>query len=217
MKDAPAMKTFLLCLIALSACGSAKDRSDVDLPANAARTDTASPRPSEDTRRTPVAVSKSLPTKYVKALSCDFDQNPIAAVQTYHKTAAGRAERSHDVTLLKSLGFTREGRDGDLESVGGKIPAPSGLNVLGLPVQSLELNGMIGDANAMYVTVFDDRVTVNEVVKVARLQMDLQAYKKYKIRHYGREIAGTPSTQLYLDDRGTGNAKLVCQIRGTPD
>lgn len=211
------MKTFLLCFIALTACGSAKDRSDVDLPANAASIDTASPRPSEDTRRTLVAVSKSLPAKYVKALSCDFDQNPIAAVQAYHKTAAGRVERAHDVTLLKSLGFTREGRDGDLESVGGKIAAPSGLTVLGLPVRSVELNGMIGDANAMYVTVFDDGVTVDEVVKAARLQMDLQSYRKYKIRHYGRDVASTPSTQLYLDDRGGGNAKLVCQIKGTPD
>lgn len=211
------MKTFLLCLIALTACGSAKDRSDVDLPANAASTDTASPRPSEDTRRTPVAVSKSLPAKYVRALSCNFDQNPIAAVQTYHVTAGGRSERAHDVTLLKSLGFTREGRDGGLESVGGKIAAPSGLTVLGLPVRSLELNGMIGDANAMYVTVFDDRVTVDEVVKAARLQMDLQSYRKYKIRHFGREVVSAPSTQLYLDDRGGGNAKLVCQVKGTPD
>ncbi|SFO46375.1 hypothetical protein SAMN05428984_4404 [Sphingomonas sp. OK281] len=211
------MKTFLLCLIALTACGSTDDRSDVDLPNNAVRPDAASPRPSDDTLQTSGTASSSLPAKYVKALSCNFDQNPIAAVQTYHTTAAGRAERAHDVTLLKALGFTREARDGDLMSVGGKIPAPSGLNVLGLPVRSLELNGMIGDANAMYVTVFDDGVTVDDVVKAARLKMDLQSYRKYKIRHYGREVASAPTTQLYLDDRGGGNAKLVCQIKGTPD
>jgi hypothetical protein len=81
----------------------------------------------------------------------------------------------------------------------------------------LELNGMIGDANAMYVTVFDDGVTVDDVVKAARLKMDLQSYRKYKIRHSGREVASAPTTQLYLDDRGGGNAKLVCQIKGTPD
>ncbi|WP_133030455.1 hypothetical protein [Sphingomonas sp. PP-CE-1G-424] len=217
MKDAPAMKAFLLCLIALTACGSTKDRSDVDLPTNAASPDAASSQPGKDTIRTSAVASKNLPAKYVKALSCDFDEKLTTAVQTYHKTEAGRAERARDVTLLKSLGFTREGRDGDLESVGGKIAAPSGLTVLGLPVRSVELNGMIGDANAMYVTVFDNGVTVNQAVNAARLQIDFQSYKKYKIRHYSRGLASNPYAQLYLDDRGGGNATLVCQIKGTPD
>lgn len=210
------MKVFLVCMIALTACGSCVDRSDGDL-ANAARPDATSPRPREGTIRTSAAASKNLPAKYVKALSCEFDENPIAAVQTYHRTAAGRAERARDVTLLKSLGFTREGRDGDLESVGGQIRAPASLTVLGLPVRSVEINGMIGDTNAMYVTVFDNGVTVDQAVKVARLQMDLQSYRKYKIRHYSRGVASNPHAELYLDDGGGGTAKLVCQIKGTPD
>ncbi|WP_146168641.1 hypothetical protein [Sphingomonas sp. PP-CE-3G-477] len=217
MKDTPAMKVFLLCTIALTACGSTKDRPDVDLPTKAASPDAASSRPGKDTIRALAVASKNLPTKYVKALSCDFDEKPTSAVQSYHKTAAGRAERARDVTLLKSLGFTREGRDGDLESVGGKITAPSGLTVLGLPTESAELNGMIGDANAMYVTVFGNGVTVKQVVKAARLQADFESYKKYKIRHYSKRVAGNPSTQLYLDDRGGDNVTLVCQINGTPD
>lgn len=210
------MKVFLLCMIALTACGSSADRSDGDLT-NAASRDAPSPRPGKGTIRPSMAASKNLPARYVKALSCDFDENPIAAVQTYYRTAAGRAERARDVTLLKSLGFTREGRDGDLESVGGKIRAPAGLTVLGLPVRSVELNGMIGDANAMYVTVFDNGVTVDQTVKAARLQMDPESYRKYRIRHYSRRVAGNPYTELYLDDRGGGTATLVCQIKGTPD
>ena len=210
------MKVFLLCMIALTACGSSADRSDGDLT-NAASRDAPSPRPGKGTIRPSMAASKNLPARYVKALSCDFDENPIAAVQTYHSTAAGRAERARDVTLLKSLGFTREGRDGDLESVGGEIRAPAGLTVLGLPVRSVELNGMIGDANAMYVTVFDNGVTVDQTVKAARLQMDPESYRKYRIRHYSRRVAGNPYTELYLDDRGGGTATLVCQIKGTPD
>ena len=210
------MKVFLLFMIALTARGSSADQSDGDLT-NAASRDATSRRPSEGTIRTSTAANQNLPAKYVKALSCDFDENPTAAAQTYPRTATGRAERARDVTLLKSLGFTREARDGYLESVGGKIPAPAGLTVLGLPVRSVELNGMIGDANAMYVTVFDNGVTVDQTVKAARLQMDLQSYRKYKIRHYSRRVASNPYTELYLDDRGGGTATLVCQINGTPD
>ena len=211
------MNVCLLCMIALTACGSTTDQSNVDLSANAESPEAASTRLSEATVRTSAVASKSLQAKYVKALSCDFDENPVAAVRTYHEAAAGRAERAHDVTLLKSLGFTREGRDGDLATVGGKIPAPPGLTVLGLPVRSVELNGMIGDANAMYVTAFQNGVTVSQVVKAARLQMDAQSYRKYQIRHYSRTIGNTPTTELYLDDRGGDTATLVCQIKGTPD
>lgn len=110
-------------MIALTACGYPRNRSDRDLT-NAVSTDATSPRPSEGRVRTSTAAGKNLPAKYMKALSCDFDENPVVAVQTYHRTAAGRTERAHDVTLLKSLGFTREGRDDDLESVGARSGHP---------------------------------------------------------------------------------------------
>ncbi|KQO12921.1 hypothetical protein [Sphingomonas sp. Leaf242] len=58
---------------------------------------------------------------------------------------------------------------------------------------------MIGDANAPYVTVFDDGVTVQQVVTAALLQMDFQFYKKEKIRHYSRGVSSAPSTQLVLN------------------
>ncbi|KQO12920.1 hypothetical protein [Sphingomonas sp. Leaf242] len=120
MKDAPAIKAFLLSMIVPTAFGSNKDRSDVDLPTNAASPNEKSSQPGKDTIRTSAVDSKNLPAKYLKAVSCDFDERLTAVVQAYYKTEAGRAERARDVTLLKSLGFTREGRDGDPESVGGQ-------------------------------------------------------------------------------------------------
>ncbi len=53
--------------------------------------------------------SKNLPAKDIKALSCDFDEKPTAAVQNYRHTAVGRDERGREVTLLKSLGFRGKG------------------------------------------------------------------------------------------------------------
>jgi hypothetical protein len=141
-------------MIGWNACGSTKEQSNIDLPTNVASPDAASSGLDGDSIGTSAVASKILPAKYVKALSCDFDKKPAAAVQTYHQTTAGRAERERQVTLLKSLGFMREGRDPDLKSVCGKIALPAGLKVHGLPVQSVELNGMIGDANAMYITGF---------------------------------------------------------------
>ncbi|RZI60649.1 MAG: hypothetical protein EOP94_01365 [Zymomonas sp.] len=217
MKDAPAMKVLLLSIIMVTACSSTEGRSNVDFPANATSLDATGPRPIREAIPPSAKNSRGLPAKYLKALSCDFDEKPIAAVQTYYHTAAGRAERARDVPLLKSLGFTREGRDGDLESVGGKIAPTSGLTVLGLSVRSVELNGMIGDGNAMYVTVFDDGVTVDQVVKAARLRIDLQLYKKYKIRHYSRGVASSPSQQLYLDDQRGGAYAVWGRVAGGRD
>ncbi len=95
--------------------------------------------------------------------------------------------------------------------------APPGLTVLGLPVRFLELNGMIGDANSMFVTTFAKGVTVGQVVRAARLDLDQKSYKQYKLRHYSRHISNEPVTDLSLDDRGGGNAMLICQVQGTPD
>ena len=164
-----------------------------------------------------VTIGDHIPEKYIKAFTCDFEENPAVAAERYHKTTAGRAERAVDLTLLQSLGFKREGRDGDLESVGGQISAPSGLTIFGLPVRFLEISGMIGDVNSMYVTTFDKSVTVSQVVKAASLQLDRKSYDRYRMRHYDRRVGNLPYVNLYLDDRGSGNASLVCQIQSTPD
>jgi hypothetical protein len=159
----------------------------------------------------------TLPEKYLKALACVFDENPLAVYRRTHETPAGRAERAEDLKALRSLGFAREGRDGDLESVGGEIAAPPGMTLLGLPVRRIELNGMIGDVNAMYVTRFDAGVTVDQVVKAARLEMDRASYDRYKLREYSRLIGNNPYTDLSLNDRGGSGVELVCHVQGTPD
>ena len=217
MMDLLGIKTFLPCMIVLAAC-SAEDNQIGEASANtAAGVNAAGPQQHAGAAKAPTGTIKALPAKYIKALTCDFDENPIAAATRYHATPAGRAERADDLTMLRSLGFAREARDGDLESVGGKIAAPSGLTILSLPVGFVEINGMIGDANAMYVTTFDKGVTVDQVVKAARLEMDRASYNKYKIRHYSRRVGSNPYTEIYLDDRGGGNAVLVCQVQSTPD
>ena len=164
-----------------------------------------------------VGAAQAIPEKYMKAFTCNFDENPIAAAERRYGTPAGRAERAGDLTSLRLLGFEREGRNGDLESVGGKIAAPPGLTILGLPVRFLEINGMVGDANSMFVTTFDKGVAVDQVVKAARLEMDRDAYNKYKMHHYSRRVGSNPYINVYLDDRGGGNALLVCQVQSTPD
>lgn len=113
---------------------------------------------------TGVGAAQAIPEKYIKAFTCNFDENPIAAAERHRGTPAGRAERAGDLTLLRSLGFERESRSFGLESVGGKIAAPPGLTILGLPVRFLEINGMVGDANSMFVTTFDKGVAVDQVV-----------------------------------------------------
>jgi len=163
-----------------------------------------------------LTVSEHLPEKYVRAFSCSFDENPIAAAERHRGTTAGRAERADDLRSLRSLGFGREGRDGDLESVGGRIAAPSGLTILGLPVRFLEINGMIGDVNSMYVTTFGNGVTVDQVVRAARLELDRRTYDRYGIRHYSRRIGRDPYIDLSLNDRGGGDILLVCRVQSTP-
>ena len=158
-----------------------------------------------------------LPGRYVNAFTCIFDENPIAAARRQRGTLEGAAERAGDLTLLRSLGFDRESRSGGLESVGGRIMAPPGLTILGLPVRFLEINGMIGDPNSMYVTTFDDGVTVDQVVKAARLDMDRDLNRKYGLRHYRRRVGSDPSINVFLDDRGGSHARLVCHVRSTPD
>ncbi|MFV0625503.1 hypothetical protein ACBY01_16025 [Sphingomonas sp. ac-8] len=202
-------------MIALTACGSADDRSGKNRAAA-----TADESESQQNKVRPEASSRSvgsLPDKYVKAFACVFDQNPMAAFEKYHRTPAGRAERASDLTTLRSLGFDKRGSDGDLPSLGGKIAAPSGLTIFGLPVRSLELNGMIGDANAMYVTTFARGITVAQIVGAARLEMDHASYRRYRIRHYSRRVGDSPPIDVYLDDRGGSDAKLVCQVQSTPD
>jgi hypothetical protein len=217
MMNSLVVKIFLPCMIALTACSAVDNQSRQKPATNLEVVNTADVNTNKESAKRPADTIKDLPGKYIKAFTCDFDENPITAARRYHGTPAGRAERAHDLTLLKSLGFEREGRDGDLESVGGKIAAPPGLTILGLPVRFLEINGMIGDANSMYATTFDRGVTVDQVVQAARLEMDRESYDKYKIRHYSKRVGGNPYTDVYLDDRGSGNALLVCQVQSTPD
>lgn len=211
------MNVSMLWVIALTACGSA----DVQSRGNSATAVGVMKTADLQQRRVAAGSSsetvKSLPTNYVRAFACDFDENAIVAWERYHKTPAGRAKRTGDLKPLRSLGFDRDAHDGDLESLGGKITAPPGLTILGLPVRFLGLNGMIGDANSMYVTTFAKGVAVSQVVRAARLEMDQKRYNRYKIRHYSRRIGSNPYTELSLDDEGGGNAELICQVQSTPD
>jgi hypothetical protein len=153
------MKILLPFFIALTACNFRENYS-ADKPATDSVHNSLTER---QTKRQgagrPPESGRTLPAKYIKAFMCEFDENPLAAANRFHRTRGARAERAADLTSLRSLGFKRESRDGDLESVGGKIAAPPGLTILGLPVRSLGINGMIGDTNALYATTFADGVT----------------------------------------------------------
>ena len=211
------MKILLPCLIALAACNFGENYSG-DKPApDTVHTSMAERQTTREEAGRRTESGRTLPAKYIKAFMCEFEENPVAAANRIHMTPGGRAERAGDLALLRSLGFKRESRDGDLESVGGKIAAPPGLTILGLPVRYLEINGMIGDQNALYATTFADGVTVAQVVKAARLEMNRAFYTKYKIRHYSRRVASNPYIDSYLDDRGGSNAMLSCKIQSTPD
>lgn len=211
------MKPFWLGLILLTACSAAEDPSREQSAANTAPSQGADRPPTEQSATQRTGAVNRLPPQYIKAFACDFDENPLAAYARYHETPAGRAARAEDLAALRSLGFAREGLNDDLESVGGQIPAPAGMTLFGLPVRSLEINGMIGDTNALYVTTFASNVTVDQVAKAARLQFDEKSYRHYKMRYYSRLISRTPHTELSLDDGGDGNAVLACQIQSTPD
>lgn len=211
------MKTSLPCMIVLAACSAASNQAEEHHGTSRDGPNMSETRPGSEPARIASQSIRTLPEKYMKAFACVFDENPLAAYERYHGTPAGRAERADDLKALRSLGFSREARDGDLESVGGKIPAPPGLTLFGLPVWSVRINGMIGDANSMYITTFDDRVTVDQVVKAARLDLDRKSYDRYRMRHYSRLIGNNPHTELSLDDVGDGEVALVCQIQSTPD
>ena len=216
MTDRWGMNMLAPCLIALTACTIGGNEQVPDR--SPSRTAGA---PTIDRQATGAgaggSTGRTLPAKYVHAFMCTFAENPIAATKRVHGTAAGRAERAGDLTVLRSLGFRREARDGDLASVGGKITAPPGLTIFGLPVRSLELNGMLGDANALYVTTFADGVAVAQVAKAAGLAMNRASFSKYKIRHYSRRVGNSPYIEAYLDDRGGSNATFSCQVQSTPD
>lgn len=211
------MKILLPFYIALTACNFGENYSGDKPATDSVHISMAERQTRREGAGRPPESGRTLPAKYIKAFMCEFDENPVAAANRLHKTPGGRAERAGDLTLLRSLGFKRETRDGDLESVGGKIAAPPGLTILGLPVRSLEINGMIGDTNALYVTTFAEGVTVAQVVKAARLEMNRAFYTKYKIRHYSRRVEENPYVDSYLDDRGGSNATLSCKIQSTPD
>jgi hypothetical protein len=205
------------CLIALSACNPVTERSEDASSIKTTRPVIVDRQMNGTGSVASIEGNKTLPARYVKAFMCEFDENPIAVADRFHKTPGGRAERARDLALLKSFGFPREARDFGLDSVGGKIAAPSGTTVFGLPVQSLEINGMIGDYNALYVTRFADQVSVNQVVSAARLTMDRVSFAKYKTRYYNRRIGSNPHTILKLNGQGSGNAQLTCQVQTTPD
>ena len=211
------MKMMTLCIIALTGCGSEDDQSTQNRAADNAAVNAVYSQRNEARLESSSQAVQSLPDKYLRAFACVFDENPVAAFDRYHRTPAGRAERAGDLTALRSLGFDRQGRDGSLASLGGRIAASTGLTILGLPVRSLELNGMIGDANAMYVTTFANGVTVDQVVTAARLEMDRASYRNYNIRHYSRRVSVSPPVNVYLDDRGGSRTVLVCQVQSTPD
>lgn len=217
MTGRPDMKMLLACMMVLAACSPAGSQSRKEVATTVGGAGPSDLRNDEAGATEPAGAAKGLPDKYLKAFTCDFDENPIAAARKAHGTPAGRAERAHDLAVLRSLGFAREGRDGDLESAGGRIAATPGLTILGLPVRFLEINGMIGDANAMYVTTFAKSVSVDRVVAAAGLQLDRDAFRKYKMRHYSRRVGSSPPIESYLDDRGGSSAVLVCQVQSTPD
>jgi len=206
-----------LILFVLTACGSNSAMSveegativglpnSVDVPAD------------RKGGETPPKIGKNLPGRYLNAFACNFEENPLVVAQRYRAAPGARNERARDLALLKSLGFDREGRDGDLESAGGTIAASPGLTILGLPARFLELNGLIGDANAMYVTTFDAGVTVEQVVRAAGLSLDRERYNKYKVRHYSRRVGRDPFIDVSLSDRGGANAVLLCRVQSTPD
>lgn len=207
----------LLCLFALTACTFPDDDPGESPKADSTRSAMADRPTKRQGAGSFIADGATLPLKYIKAFMCDFDENPITTSNRVRQTQRGRAERAGDIIMLKSLGFRRETRDGDLDSVGGKIAAPPSLTVFGLPVRSLEINGMIGDTNALYATTFADGVSAAQVVKAARLEINHASYTKYRIRHYSRRIGENPRIEAYLDDRGQANALLSCQIQATPD
>ena len=216
MIDSLLAKTLLPFAIGLAACG-APDKQDGEKAAFDVRGVSMAAAPQDAPKPTGTGPSATrFPDKYMNAFACVFDENPIAAAERTRGTPAGRAERARDLTTLRSLGFSREARDYGLESVGGKITAPPGLTILGLPVRFLELNGMVGGTNAMYVTTFDKSVTVDRVVKAARLELDRDMFNNYQMRHYSRRVGSKPFTELTLDDRGSGIAVLVCQVQSTP-
>ena len=211
------MSLSTLCLIALTACGTADDRSGKGSATDVGVAKTADLRQSKATAVTSSGTVKAIPEDYLRAFTCVFDENPLVAMERYHKTPAGRATRAHDLEVLKPLGFQGGGYDGDLESLGGKITAPPNMMIFGLPVRFVELNGMIGDANAMYVTAFAKGVAVDQVVRAAKLELDQERYRRYKLHYYSRRISNDPYTELFLDDEGDGKVLLVCQVQSTPD
>ncbi|WP_260596823.1 hypothetical protein [Sphingomonas endolithica] len=211
------MKMLLPVFIALTACNFGETYSGDKPGTDSVHISMAERQTKREGAGRPPKSGRTLPANYIKAFMCEFDENPVAEANRFHKTSGGRAERAGDLTLLRSLGFKRESRDGDLESVGGKVAAPPGLAILGLPVRFLEINGMIGDTNALYVTTFADGVTVGQVVQAARLEMNRAFYTKYKIRHYNRRVDKNPHINTYLDDRGSSKAMLSCKIQSTPD
>ena len=216
--DGADMKLLTSCLIALTGCNLVDSRS-VDGGASTTGQQTfVSHRQTVSTgSKQPIESGGRLPTKYIRALMCEFDENPIAAATRFHETPGGRAERAADLKLLKGLGFDRDARDYGLDTLGGRIAAQPGLLIFGLPVQSVEIAGMIGDTNPFYVTTFADKVTVAQVVNAAHLTMDRTSYTKYGTRYYSRRIGDNPSTNLFLNDRGGKNVMLTCRIRSTPD
>ena len=76
---------------------------------------------------------------------------------------------------------------------------------------------MIGDANAMYVTTFEQGVTVGQIVTAANLKMDRSLFAKYKMRHYSRRVGNSPYVTAFLDDRGGSTISFTCQVQSTPD
>ncbi len=211
------MKTMASCMAALTALALGGHRPADAGVIRASEAATTDPRSNDSGAGKPAQTGTALPADYVKAFMCVFDTDPVASANRYHGTPDGRAARARDLKVLRSLGFTREGRDGDLESAGGKIAAPSGTRIFGLPVRSLELNGIIGDVNAMYVTTFDQSVTPAQVVKAANLQMDRSLFVKYRMRHYSRRVGTSPYVTAFLDDRGGSTFSFTCQVQSTPD
>lgn len=210
------MKIASSVLIALTACSLTDNRSEDSRLASEAIPTLSRKAAWQEPGRS-AASGGTLPAKYMKAFMCEFDENPNAAARRFRATPGGRVERAGDLTRLRSLGFKREARNFGLDSVGGAIPAPTGTMAFGLPVESLEINGMIGDYNALYVTKFGNQVSVSQLVAAASLTMDRASFAKYGNRYYSRLIGMNPYTVLKLYDRGSGVAQLTCEINSTPD
>ncbi|RYE55022.1 MAG: hypothetical protein EOP20_11005, partial [Hyphomicrobiales bacterium] len=72
------MKMSLLCMIVLTACSSVYNQSGEHSANSRDGLDMAETRPEAEATRMKAEATGTLPEKYLKALACVFDENPLA-------------------------------------------------------------------------------------------------------------------------------------------